>query len=418
MNTINKDTLNNFIQDPNDAINCIKLANEYFINKQYSAAVTYYLKAAEAAEETQYHLKYGCLLSISQCYRILGNRRLGAIQYARFAKAECPDRPEAYYMLATILAEKLYDENCYEQGEWIQVYENAKIGSIYAKVHDGEPSIYYTNKEHLFTIYAISLLRLGKLVELKEFLNEYRFNSIDDPYVMNTIEYIYYELKLKNPYQSYDSKDIDKLNLQFEGIESINGNYSRMMQDMLVATLIDGNFKNCKFIDIAPENISQYNNTKLLEDNGSEGLIIPFEEYKLQDFTNERSSEVTYISNLTSDNLNKELITDKIKYISIALKSLDDTQSLINMIDFNNVVDIITLQHNIYYNQDKYELLNNIRRFLSDKGYIPLIDMKSDLQTPFEDWFILPTRLDTLIVNSIKELYSKSDGIVTNLFYK
>jgi hypothetical protein len=133
---------------------------------------------------------------------------------------------------------------------------------------------------------------------------------------------------------------------------------------------------------------------------------------------NERSSEVTYISNLTSDNLNKELITDKIKYISIALKSLDDTQSLINMIDFNNVVDIITLQHNIYYNQDKYELLNNIRRFLSDKGYIPLIDMKSDLQTPFEDWFILPTRLDTLIVNSVKELYSKSDGIVTNLFYK
>lgn len=178
----------------------LTVAEEYMKIDQYSAAFTYYMKAAEATDpETDFNVRYHCLCSISYIYWKLGNRWRGAIQYARLAKAECPDRPEAYHLLSLILAYFLYNEGEYEQGRWSEVYENAKIGCLFEKANPQDHKRYYHGIKPLLLRYSESLMRINRIDEAKEILLSEDFSDMTDFYDVEIRDFLFKELGVEAP---------------------------------------------------------------------------------------------------------------------------------------------------------------------------------------------------------------------------
>lgn len=419
----NYDILKEYALNQNDLKAALKLAEWYITNRQYSAAFTYYMKCAELCTDEQYTFKYHCLMMISWIYKIEGNRWLGAIQYARFAKAEQPDRPEAYTLLCNLLVDKLYAEGVYEQGEWIQVYENARIGLMYAKVHDQPVNIYYGGIEYLEAYYAISLLRLNKLDELKQFLSETEFTLLNDPYIMNTIIYIYNELRLWCPYTSYHiQNNSGNLRLPFNNLEKIPKNYSQAMQDMFVLTALDGKLDGT-YLEIGSADPTYGNNTKLLEQLGWKGLSIDYNSYFVNQFTAHRDNPCLCLDALNTDY--KQLFktwfgsgVNVIDYLSLDIDPAENTLECLYRLPLDTVrFSVITFEHDSYQSGDTVR--DQSRELLHRYGY-QLVgkSIKFNLQDSYEDWYIHESAVSEDRMNSLIGLFEGKSGILSKIFYK
>ena len=126
------------------------LAVVYEEQKQWAAATSFYLRAAEYGYYSERDLVYASLLKASHCLKQQGNRDfsesnglLQAIQYA-------PDRPEAYYLLSAFLDKPETWQEAYTYAELgltnstltsepleVSVGYPGKIGLLYQKAHAG-----------------------------------------------------------------------------------------------------------------------------------------------------------------------------------------------------------------------------------------------------------------------------------------
>lgn len=86
-----------FVADTDNPIRCYEVGMEYSKIGQLPAAQTFFTKAAEKSDDKI--LQYECLLRIHSIFVSLGNRATGAVAMAQRAIVECPNRPEAYYLL-------------------------------------------------------------------------------------------------------------------------------------------------------------------------------------------------------------------------------------------------------------------------------------------------------------------------------
>lgn len=195
--TFDRSVLDRLINLENPVLDYLYVAEEYMKINQYTAAFTYYMKCAEATDpESDFNIRYHCLCSISYIYWTLGNRWRGAIQYARLAKAECPDRPEAYYLLSLELSYFLYADNEYEQGRWSEVYENSKIGALFAKANPQPNSRYYHGLDGLLVKYAEALLRINRMDEAKEVMQMKDYSSLTYQFDIECRDFMYNELHI------------------------------------------------------------------------------------------------------------------------------------------------------------------------------------------------------------------------------
>ena len=417
------DILEKYALDQNNYLKNLELAEWYITNKQYSAAFTYYMRCAELVPDDQYTIRYHCLMMISWIYMTEGNRWLGAIQYARFAKAEQPDRPEAYTLLCNILVDKLYAEGVYEQGEWIQVYENARIGLLYAKAFNQPKNIYYGGIEYLYVYYAISLLRLNKHNELKQFLSETEFTELNNAYIMNTVIYIYNELRLWCPYVSYHKgNNAGQLKVEFNNLDRIKKNYSQAMQDMFVLTVLDGKTDGT-YLEIGSADPYYGSNTKLLEDLGWKGLSIEYSSWFVNQFIEHRNNPCICADALSLDynQLHKVWFgkgVDTIDYLSLDINPAENTLKCLYKLPFDRIkFNVITFEHDSYQSGDNVRDLS--REFLYKFGYYPVgKSIKYDLQNSYEDWYIHSSILTPELNKKLDDMFNNSNGILSKIFYK
>lgn len=111
-----KDFLYSYIYNPS-IDNKLLLAEEYFLQQQYAAALSFFLKIAEFTEDK--NLQYYSLLKCAQCHEIPGNRKHSVLTLYRHAINILPERPEAYYFIS----------NCYElYNDWYDSYTFANLG--------------------------------------------------------------------------------------------------------------------------------------------------------------------------------------------------------------------------------------------------------------------------------------------------
>lgn len=416
--------VDNYILNPKNYSPNLKLANWYLKIEQYSAAIMHYMKCLEAddLEDNNYAVKYHCLCAMSWCYWKLDHRWLGEMQYARFAKAECPDRPEAYYMLCRIWIDKLEHDGCFEDGEWIQVYENARIGILYAQMQDQLENIYYPGIEYLKLFYAISLLRLNKHDELKQFLSETEFTKLDDDYLMNSVQYIYNELRIWNPYFGYSQdNDYDHLKIKFPGVDRLKYNSSESMQDMFVLTALDGQTDGY-YIEIGAGDWRYGNNTLLLEQLGWKGVSLEYNSWLNNEFNLHRQNRCLNVDATQLDY--RDLIdkyfgkdVDVIDYVSVDIDPAENTLKALYALPFHNTkFRCITFEHDAYQAGD--DVKTQAKNYLLSKGYELIAeDVKFNNQCSFEDWYIYPGLVEGDTVAKLKDAFKDSDGIVYRMFY-
>lgn len=423
------DILERYVLDQNNWERNLEMAEWYISQSQWSAAFLHYMKCAELVDESQVQVKYHCLMMIAHIYRTTGDRWLGVEQYLRFAKAEMPHRPEAYWMLADVLADKLYRNGVYEQGDWIQVYENAAIGLTLATESD-ETSIYYPGMEYLKAIYSISLLRLNKIEELKNYLARTKFTKIDDPYVMNTIYFIYNELRVTNPYTTYTKERSEDLKLPFNGCDSIDRSYSQVMQDMFVLTALRGKRKGT-YLEIGSADPTFGSNTKLLELMDWTGISIDYSTPFANQFNESRVNKCLNLDAVWTDyrallNKHYSYVQDSwqgkmvIDYLSLDIDPARNTLEVLYKLPLNEVIfNTITFEHDAYQAGD--EIRTAQRQYLEKHGYrLVGRSIKHNLQESFEDWWIHESVItrDSEWCKRLFEMFSESRGLIHKIFYK
>lgn len=387
---LNKEILDKFIQDPNDKYNLVALADNYMELDQHTMAHTYYMKCAEACDETDYSLKYHCLMSICAIFWELGNRWKGAIQYARFAKAECPDRPEAYYMESVIESNLLYTKGIIEQDDWSHVYENAKIGSIYGRLSSAKNipvSRYYKGLQSLYGYYLISLLRTNKLIELDDALKslELDYNNSE---IFEVVSYIYNQLGKPNPLIILHKDDLRK-DLQTEVCSNYRSNTSKCGEDILAILCSDSR----KYIDFTDRDLDAGSNTLSLEQLGWNGIQIS----QFINITNNHTQNRNNKTYCFGDNIDYrrlfELnnIDNHVGYLSLDCRCSDGLAYYEVIKDLVSA-DIITFRH-----EGDIEVQNKFRSLMVERGYKLLVsNVKNELGSIISDWYIHDDRLSEL----------------------
>jgi len=133
--------LNEYIMDTENPILNYKMGLEYEKIGQTAAAVSYLLRAAERSKDKI--LSYECLLRAGRCFEKQRNRNFTVKSMYRNAIDLCPDRPEAYYLLArNYNSEQNYADSfliCSMAGNNCKEHTYSDIGSDYP----GRWGLYY-----------------------------------------------------------------------------------------------------------------------------------------------------------------------------------------------------------------------------------------------------------------------------------
>lgn len=378
--------IDRYVENPEGTEENLFLANAYFSLGQYAAAVTHYIKCLEATEDEAYETRYHCLLMLSSCYRGLGNRPLAEIQYARFAKAEMPDRPQAYYVLARARAERLVRDKQMEAYDWLEVYENARIGVIFGQGREEEDSIYYHGLIPLKVLYCLALLRLSMHDDLKHFLDTTDFTGATGSN-LDMVIYVYNEIRYQCPYTTYDAEK-DRLKIPLEGVEK---NYSQSMQDLFTLTCLGGK-RNGTYLEIGAGDPEYGSNTKLLETLGWRGLSVDTSAEFCAAFRKGRKNPIIRGDAFRLDYGDelKGLIDGEgfIDYLSLDIDPAENTYEMLCQLPLDRIkFRTVTFEHDAY--RAPTYIRESARKLMARYGYVLVgEDIKHNTSDPYEDWYV------------------------------
>jgi len=412
--------VNDWVMDPSNPSTNIKLADWYFERNALSPAYTHYLRALDFLDKDQYEIKYYCLCMLSYIHYLEGNRWLGAIQYARFAKAEMPNRPEAYLLLAAIKKSEMAYRNTWEQYEWIQIYENAKIGCLFGKVAENVPiSPFYDGLDSLKSLYLESLYRICKVNELDDALKTVRFDNPLNPNIMNLVHRLYSYKMMKDPYLGYFSNKHELLKIKFNESEFIKENYSECMQDMFVLTVLNGK-KDGTYLEIGSGHPVFHSNTKLLEEFEWKGISIDSNDQLVKLFNLKRKNKAICANAMEvesySELLDVNLGIKTVDYLQIDLDPSASSFECLKKLPLDELTfNVITFKTDAY--QVDKDLIDEEREILSSHGYVLIGEnIKCNESDSFEDWWV---HLSVLEKNeSLKDIFKETNGLIQKIFYK
>ncbi len=390
--------LDNYIIDPRNANINFNVGIEYYNLKQYAAAMSYFLRAAELSTDDK--LIYEYLLLVAKCMQVITRRDSAELELINNAVRFDPMRPEGYLMLS------LYYERL-RQYSTSQSF--AKIGLAMDKnidiYGDHKNIIDYQGSYKLDFQIALCNWSLGQSdLSRKQFKD--LFYSDKDLCVD------YFNLIHKNitdlspfPYINYDSSKQNNLIYKFKGYEKINKNFSQCLQDIFVLTMLDGK-TNGTYLEIGSSDPYIGNNTALLENLGWTGISIEIDNDLCRLFNDKRKNKCINIDALDYD---YDSLTGVIDYLQLDCDPPEVTYEILTKLNFNTCeYRVITYEHD-YYADDTKLYRDKSREFLKSKGYILILGNVAPNDTDnFEDWWVNPKFIDPNIVNKIIQ---KDDSI-------
>ena len=387
--TINN-ILINLINDPyNDLLN-YNLAYEYEKINQTASALSYYLRCSEFTKNN--NLSYECLLRMSNCLSLQGDRENKELACIEHSISICPDRPEAYYIISLYYSFRK---------KWLKSYMYSCIGINY--IHNNYPKLInnlkYSHDYQLLFQKAYSGYNKGKINESKKIyfnlLNNYQLTNEYKNLITNNLNK--FPEPMSNPKICYQSK-LSNIKYKFNNIEKIKKNYSQIYQDIFVLIITNGK-ENGTYLEIGSGDPIYGNNTYLLEkDFKWKGLSIDinnfyknkFIEKRLNNFICENALNINYCELLLN---NKEIFENNIiDYLQIDCDPCENSYEILLKIPFDKYqFKIITFEHD-YYNDKNQIIRQKSRDYLLNKGYQLIAGNISpnDFNNPFEDWWINP----------------------------
>lgn len=158
-------------------------------------AVSYFLRCAERASETDKDLSYEALIHASHCYDRQGTRDESSRSLLWQAQVFLPHRPEAYYLLARFAHRKEWWQDCYVNSDFCLRFCDFNVNPLRTDVE-------YPGKYGILYEKAISAWWWGKAEEsrnlLQEILINYELPENDYKLISNKLKEIGGEIPSKN----------------------------------------------------------------------------------------------------------------------------------------------------------------------------------------------------------------------------
>jgi FkbM family methyltransferase len=401
-------SLGELINNPyNDNIN-FNLGYAYEEEKQYAAAVSYYLRCAEYTNENI--LSSEALLRASLCINKQEGRDEKELCLIKHAITAFSNSIEPYYIASLYFSwrQQWLDSYMYAcMG--INILENNLLTKPFIKsVGYAKHEIYYQK--------AFSGSNIGKINEAREIYCKIlsTFDIIDNTknVIMNKLN------ELPEPNHtiiSYSKDKLDKLKLLFNNSNKIDNNFSQIYQDMYVLSMHNGKM-NGTYLEIGAGDYKNGNNTYLLETEFNwSGQSIDINKNFVNYFNKNRNnncicSDATNIDYL--DLLKNNYETENIDYLQLDCDPPNITFDILTKIPFEQYkFGVITYEHD-FYNDVTGSYREKSRKFLRDYGYILIAGNISPYtdKYPFEDWWIHPDIID----ENIWKIFKREDDIPIN----
>ena len=407
--------LTNYINNPNSDLNNFNLAIAYDAIKHYSPASSFYLRCAEKTSDID--LRYECLLRIYLCFKNLGSRDHTCDSLLKQAICLCPNKPEAYLLLA---------QYCESKQDWLNMYVYSCLGLQFGKeVSKFLSDIQFPGEYSLILCKAVASLKFGKPDQARKLAQD-----LLDQYLPNMNEE-YKNLLEKHllnagggpegiAIKKYTNKLKNKLRFFFDGIENIEHNFSQVYQDMFVLIALNGKM-NGSYLEIGASDPYKNNNTALLENKFAwRGIGIELNEDLVKTYRKHRHNPVICSDALIID-YSKLLSryfpnqTD-IDYLQLDIDPPYNTYQVLLSIPFDKYkFAVITYEHDHYLDITR-SYREKSREYLTNLGYKLVVpDVSAHGKFSFEDWWIHPELISAKIINTI-ECHNKDINPIESYF--
>jgi hypothetical protein len=387
----NMQVLNDVVLDYSNPWKMFELAREYDKLKQGAAAFGWYLRAADFCEGETYEekwLQYRCMLFGAAIFDRSEARNQTTQGLLKMAMAVLPNRPEAYYFMAkhSMDTSNFRDGIMYSQmGLALDLVER-----------DDDNGLGYPGRVGLEHAYAVSKWKTdGRDASKNLFFDLKHKRKLDMTKEISTsvdwwLQNVGYPSTLP-----YKIEEQNKYRWNFDGIKSVEKNYSRHFQDMFVLSLLNGKMEGT-FVEIGSGHPTLFNNTYLLERSfGWKGLSVDHSERMCAQFSRERSTSIVMDDAATLDYgklFKQHCIEQHVEFLR--LNADQASLAALDRIPFSkHEFSIIQFQHNECWWGD--EIKEKSREILSNIGYKLFVsDVAIDSTNSYEDWWVHPSLIN------------------------
>lgn len=417
-----KSKLEDYVKDPYSLQVNLNLGYLYEEESQLASAISHYLRGAEygldSVDKDKRVLIAECLLRAASCMDKLGGRNHSTKSLILHSISHLPTLPQAHLQMS-----KIYEIT----GEWGECNAYCSLGidniDSYQRLrYDGRSKDEVLNE--LLYQKAISNYYIGKtkksrldLVKLrrKPNLQNWIVSAIDKS--LTTIGYPHFFNQIGYDFQNNtSSKDI------FKDCNFVS--YSQCMQDIFVSTIINKKFGT--YVEVGSHDPIENNNTNLLEKVYSwRGISIDIDAGMVEKFNSTRinkaiaadATKIDYKALFVYNNLPKD-----IDYLQLDCDPALTTYEILTKIPFDEYrFATITFEHDYYNHDGGFNVRDESRRFLQERGYELLIaDVAKNCTQSFEDWWIHPDLAvrytDREKLNSIKDV-SQTPKCLLDIFF-
>lgn len=385
------------------------LAKWYHEQGQTAAAISYYLRAADRTDDLE--LIYECLLHMASCFKDQKNRNYTVKGLYQHAITILPKRPEAYYLLS------LQQEH---ENQYAECYTTANIGMAICDF-DSKPlrtDVNYPGEYGLVFQKAVSAYWWGKGDTSRKLFQHLKQNYELDPVHYQSVEKNLMNLACEVPEEQikYNQSKFHNLKpiFKFDGIETIEKNYSQVFQDIFILSVLNGK-KGGTYLEIGAQQPFYQSNTALLETKFDwKGVSVEIKEDLCKMFAEQRSNKIICkdATQIDYEKLLRENYSDRVvDYLQIDIEPSNITFEALLAIPFEQYkFKIITYEHDYYVDMTN-SYRDKSRRYLKSLGYELVVENVSGNDfCPFEDWWIHPDLVDEDIIKKFK-----SNELVTDI---
>ena len=226
--------------------------------------------------------------------------------------------------------------------------------------------------------------------------------------------------KSKNPIVTwhdpiiYTKDNYPNFKLKFDGLETIEKNYSQTFQDLFVLYVLKGK-RDGFYIEVGGGKPFHGNNTALLKEFGWDGVTFEINQSLINQWGVERPNNVIFKVDATRVDwvifLEANKFPTTIDYLQLDIDPASNTYKVLENIDFKKLkFNIITYEHDAYDNNETYR--EKSRNLLLEAGYILVAgNISPNENSAFEDWYVHKDYSKGLIFDTKKECLPIKDYV-------
>jgi hypothetical protein len=387
-----------YINQPNDAESNFQLGLEYEQMDQTGAAISFYLRTAERAQDQL--LQYEALLRMALCFGRQRTRDDTQKVLLQKAMTLCMDRPEAYFLLA----------RAHERLE--QWHEGWTISSMALKLcrWDCEPlrtNVEYPGQWGVLFEQAVCAWWVGECEHSRRQMFELRYSWPLDQIHRDACDRNLQVCGWPRMTLPYDPAQCGQIRAPFPGLDRVQKNHSQSLQDMFVLAATQDREDLRWYLEIGSAEPFYHNNTALLETQfGWRGVSLEINGAKAADFAQQRRNPVLCQDAMTLD-YEAELIRQgapkDLGYLQVDCDPPENSFRILTRMPWaTRRFAVITFEHDYYADTS---VRDRSRAFLRGQGYELIVgDVAFDGKHSYEDWWVHPD----LVSRSVRDLLRSS----------